>query len=260
MNLAIDVGNTLAKAALFEENLLKTYFEPLDEQSLMVVMAQEKIRNIIISTVNSRADDLLKLIPSHIPIFRLQYQMPLPIQHLYHTPATLGMDRVAAATGATVLFPLANRLVIDAGTCITYDFVDSQNIYHGGSISLGLQMRFRALHEFTAKLPLFSKENFKENVSFIGNSTETSMVSGVVNGMISEIEGFIMRYHQKFGELQVIFCGGDAHFLWTKLRNERWTSKQVKVEYKKELLFIGLNEILLYNLKNINQVSIEQFN
>ncbi len=249
MNLAIDVGNTLAKAALFERNLLKTHIDSFDEQSLRAVFAQEKIENIIVSTVSPRAEDLLKLIPANIPIFRLAHDKPLPIQHLYQTPATLGMDRVAAVTGATVLCPFANRLVIDAGTCITYDFIDSTNLYHGGSISLGLQMRFRALHEFTAKLPLFSKENFSGEASFIGNSTETSMVSGVVYGLISEIEGFILKYQQKFGALQVVFCGGDAPFLWTKLKNEKWENEKTTIAYQKDLLFIGLNHILLYNLK-----------
>ncbi len=241
MNLAIDVGNTQAKAALFEQNTLKKYIERLDERVLHDLLAQEKIEKVIISSVNPYSETLVNLIPSTIGVIKLSYLLPVPIRHLYQTPETLGMDRVAAAVGATALYPYANRLVIDAGTCITYDFIDNQNVYHGGNISLGLQMRFRALHEFTAKLPLFSKENFREGISFIGNSTETSIVSGVINGILREIEGFISMYEKKFENLQVVFCGGDAPFLVEKV-----SVKNVKIEHQKDLLFVGLNTILLY--------------
>jgi len=252
MNLAIDVGNTLAKAALFEQNIFKRHIERLDEQALKDVLSQEKIEKIIISSVNPYSETLANLIPNNIDVITLNYLLPLPIRHLYQTPQTLGMDRVAAAIGATILYPSANRLIIDAGTCITYDFIDKQNVYHGGSISLGLQMRFRALHEFTAKLPLFSKDNFKEGNSFIGDSTETAMVSGVINGFSKEIEGFIGLYEEKFEDLQVVFCGGDAAFL-----SQRLQIKTVKMAHQKDLLFIGLNTILLYNqLQNFNSIII----
>jgi type III pantothenate kinase len=242
MNLAIDVGNTLAKAALFEQNTLKKYIDRLDEQSLQHLLAQEKIEKVIISSVNPYSETLVNLIPSTVGVVKLNYSLPIPIRHLYQTPQTLGMDRVAAVVGATILYPFANRLVIDAGTCITYDFIDKLNVYHGGSISLGLQMRFRALHEFTAKLPLFSKENFIEEMPFIGNSTETSMVSGVINGTLREIEGFINMYAKKFENLQVVFCGGDAAFLTKHTKTE-----EIKSEHQRDLLFIGLNTILLHN-------------
>ncbi len=259
MNLAIDVGNTLAKAALFEQNLLKRHIERLDGQALAELVQEEKIDHVIISSVNPQAEDLLNkvLIATPIRVFKLSYLLPLPIQHLYQTPKTLGMDRVAAAIGATVLRPATNRLVIDAGTCITYDFIDAQNVYHGGSISLGLQMRFRALHEFTAKLPLFSKENFREEMSFIGNSTESSIVSGVINGTIGEIEGFIQLYAEKFGNMSVLFCGGDSPFLSKKVQEkedhknkttENKATKTITVEHQKDLLLIGLNKVLQHNL------------
>ena len=247
MNLAIDVGNSSAKAALFEGNTLKEYINRLDKVLLMDLLAQETINNIIVSSVNPVSEEILAAIPDAIKILKLNYQLPLPIRHLYQTPATLGMDRVAAAVGATFLFPFANRLVIDAGTCITYDFVDKENTYRGGSISLGLQMRFRALHEFTAKLPLFSKESYHKGMSFIGNSTETSMASGVINGIKSEIEGFIRLYAQEFGNLEVIFCGGDAEFLM-ELFNAN-SIQQAHLTHQKEVLLIGLNHILQYNLK-----------
>jgi type III pantothenate kinase len=247
MNLAIDVGNSSAKAALFEKNDLKKYINRLETSDLERLLAQGEIDNVIISSVSPIAESLLALIPDTISLIKLHYQLPLPIRHLYQTPATLGMDRVAAVVGATVLFPTANRLVLDAGTCITYDFIDQESIYHGGSISLGLQMRFRALHEFTAKLPLFSKNNYQQATSFIGNSTETSIVSGVINGIKSEIEGFIRLYVQKFGAIKVVFCGGDGEFLMDLFKGN--TIPQVNISYQREILLIGLNHILQYNLK-----------
>lgn len=242
MNLAIDVGNTLAKAALFEQNTLKKQIERLDEQALEYLLAHEKIEKVIISSVNPYSETLANLIPADIEVIKLNYLLPLPIRNLYQTPQTLGMDRVAVAVGATVLYPSANRLIIDAGTCITYDFVDAKDAYYGGSISLGLQMRFRALHEFTAKLPLFSQSDYKGGSSFIGDSTQAAIASGVVNGFVKEIEGFIELHAEKFGELQVVFCGGDAAFLSPKVKPQK-----AKVGHEKDLLFIGLNTILLYN-------------
>lgn len=252
MNLAIDVGNSSAKAGLFEQNVLKKYINRLEEHTLKDLLEQENISHIIVSSVNPVSESMLTLIPARIKVTKLHYQIPLPIRHLYQTPATLGMDRVAAVVGATILFPFANRLVLDAGTCITYDLIDSEGVYHGGNISLGLQMRFRALHEFTAKLPLFTKENYHPSMSFVGNSTETSMVSGVIHGLISEIEGFINLYIQKFGALEVAFCGGDAEFLVKLLDTNvhTWDKEKVHLSHQRDILLIGLNHILQYNLTN----------
>jgi type III pantothenate kinase len=253
MNLVIDVGNTSAKAAIFVDNRVIKRIENLDEKALMNVLAQEKINHIIFSSVNHHAEKLLSIctppwITSSVSVFKLSYLLPLPIKVLYKTPATLGMDRVAAVTGATILYPNTNSLLIDAGTCITFDYIDSHLQYHGGAISLGLQMRFRALHEFTAKLPLFSKSNYTKENSFIGESTQTSMVSGVINGIIHEIEGMIDLFKEKFGNLQVIFCGGDGLFLY-ELVKDKLKNTALLLSYQQDALFIGLNRILQYNLE-----------
>jgi type III pantothenate kinase len=157
------------------------------------------------------------------------------------------MDRVAAVVGATLVCPNANSLVIDAGTCITFDFIDASKNYHGGAITLGIAMRFKALHEFTAKLPLFSKASFDATRSFIGKSTESSIANGVVYGVAHEVKGMIEKYASVFGNMNIIFCGGDAPFLYENFR-EKSTEFPANILIEKDLLFLGLNQILLYNL------------
>ncbi len=147
------------------------------------------------------------------------------------------MDRLAGVCGAIELFKETDTLVIDAGTCITYDFVDKQKNYFGGSISPGLKMRFKAVHTFTAKLPLVDSANA---VGLIGDSTESSIQSGVINGMIAEIEGIIMRYQDKYPGLRVILCGGDTAFFENKLKASIFAAP--------DLVLIGLNSILIYNV------------
>jgi type III pantothenate kinase len=164
--------------------------------------------------------------------------LPLPIKILYATPQTLGVDRIAGSCGALQLFPGKNTLVIDAGTCITYDFTDSSKQYYGGSISPGLKMRFQAVHTFTARLPLVSPA---ENPELIGNSTETSIQSGIVNGTVAEIDGIIDRYRQKYPDLQVILCGGDGPFFENKLKASIFASP--------DLVLIGLNSVLIHNVR-----------
>lgn len=140
-----------------------------------------------------------------------------PIENLYATPKTLGIDRIVAVIAAKQLFPNVPILVIDAGTAITYDFANEKGQYLGGGIAAGIKMKFRALHEFTARLPLIEERNHCE---LIGNSTYNSMLSGVINGTIAEIQGIISQYQQQFGEnIHICMTGGDAEFLAEKLRD-----------------------------------------
>jgi type III pantothenate kinase len=163
--------------------------------------------------------------------------VPLPVVNLYATPLTLGVDRLAGVCGAQQIFPLQHCLVIDAGTCITYDFLDKEGKYYGGGISPGLKMRFQAVHTFTAKLPLVTP---KGHVPLIGNSTESCIQSGVVNGVLAELDGIIDQYGKKFEGLRVILCGGDAMFFENQLKASIFASP--------ELVLIGLNSILNYNV------------
>jgi type III pantothenate kinase len=161
----------------------------------------------------------------------------MPLKILYKTPATLGVDRLAAACGARALFPLQHCLTIDAGTCVTFDFIDMDGNYYGGAISPGMNMRFQALHTFTARLPLVSPAG---EANLIGDSTESSIRSGVINGLAAEIDGIIHQYQLKFEGLRAILCGGDALFFENKLKASIFASP--------ELVLVGLNSILIYNV------------
>lgn len=163
----------------------------------------------------------------------------LPLKLVYETPETLGADRIAAACGAWQLSKGNNVLIIVAGTCITYNLIDSGGTFHGGAISPGIHMRLQAMHSFTGKLPLVSVEGHSP---FVGKSTETSLRSGAVNGTIAELEGMIFRYSQEFPQLKVMITGGDAQVLAEGLKNGIFA--------RPELIAQGLNTILNYNVVN----------
>jgi type III pantothenate kinase len=148
------------------------------------------------------------------------------------------MDRLAATIGANFLFPDFNCLVIDAGTCITCDYVDHEHNYRGGSISPGLAMKFQALHTFTQKLPLV--EQPQQDVGLTGRNTIDAIRSGVLCGTVAELNGIIEAYSKKSSELIVLLCGGDAAFFETKLKGHIFVIP--------ELVLIGLNRILNYNV------------
>ena len=237
MNLVIDSGNSSVKTGLFDHNLLveKNTFSSLE--SLHDYLQKSKAENLIISSVKEDAAKISDWSNGAAKKFVLSPQLPVPIKNLYATPATLGVDRLAGVCGARELFPSQNCLVIDAGTCITYDFIDKDAQYHGGAISPGLNMRFQAVHTFTAKLPLVPS---KQNVQLIGNSTESSIQSGIVNGSLAELDGIIQQYGDKFKDLRVILCGGDARFFENQLKASIFASP--------DLVIIGLNSILNYNV------------
>jgi type III pantothenate kinase len=239
MNLALDLGNTLVKAALFEhDKLLKTarfsqVKELLDSSEFL-----PKATHIITSSVTQEHLLLAAKIGSKKHLL-FDPQTPIPIANKYGTPQSLGPDRLAASIGAFTLFPLQNVLCIDAGTCIKYNFVNEKNEFLGGAISPGLQMRLKALNHFTDKLPLVDlNENFEE---LIGKDTEGSLLSGALLGAISEIEKTIEKYEARFSTIKVIFTGGDAPYLSGKLKNRFFTEPN--------LVMLGLNNILNYNIE-----------
>ena len=131
------------------------------------------------------------------------------------------------ASGASLSFPKSNCLIIDAGTCITYDFIDSENNYRGGAISPGIKLRYQALHNYTAKLPLLEK---KEVDFFVGDTTENSIHSGIINGVTHEIEGFISQYFHKYEHLTIILTGGDADFLAKRLKSTIFANSNFLLE------------------------------
>lgn len=236
MNLVIDGGNTLLKAGLFEGNQLVQTLVDVTVTELTQLAVTHQVKHIIISSVGSKTDELQEAFNDWGAI-TLRHHTPQPLQISYATPHTLGMDRLAAVAGAYALYPQSNSLVIDAGSCITYDMVDKDGNYHGGNITPGLRMKLKALNAFTARLPLVEPRAIDD---FIGNDTSTSMLSGVIFGTVSEMDGLISLYKKKFGDLQVILCGGDAAFFESKIKHHIFVVPQ--------LVLIGLNSILEYNV------------
>ncbi len=243
MLLAVDVGNTRVKAAVFEENvILKTYIfesEIFLSQIEIILKKFPKIEHLVMASVGKLDENLLQPLSEMVETVIVSRDFQFPFQNLYETPQTLGIDRLVLASGATLLFANQNRLVIDAGTCITYDFVNNQNQYLGGAISPGIKLRYKSMNDYTAKLPLLETQNPK---NFIGKTTAESMHSGVINGVIGEIEGFINRYQTDFSNFTIILTGGDAEFLAKRLKNTIFANSNFLLE--------SLNILFQYKIKN----------
>lgn len=240
MNLIIDVGNSFAKLAVFEENsmVFKARVETND-----CVKEIKKLQDIygdfdfaMVSSVGKLDEETLKFLKASFNLQILTHETKLPFHNLYATPKTLGIDRMALVCASVEQFPNRNVLIIDAGTCITFDFIDAKNHYLGGAISPGIRMRYKAMHNQTANLPLLPTEIPNH---FIGNSTVSSMHSGVLYGVINEIDGNIERYLEKYSDLTVILTGGDTKMLSKQLKSSIFADS--------DFLLKGLNFILQYN-------------
>lgn len=240
LNLCIDLGNTSGKAGFFRQNNLIEYYEQLSEKSILDLVKEKKPDYLIISSVRSNLDVFIAQLEQHSKVMILDSTLPVPLINHYETPQTLGTDRIAGVIGARSLYPHKNCLVIDAGTCITYDFIDQQDNYLGGSISLGLEMRFKALNYYTDRLPLVAAP--KNQPELTGTSTQKAILSGVVNGLIAEIQGVIASYRKKNDNFALILCGGDAAFFESKIKESIFVASN--------LILIGLNRILIYNVEN----------
>jgi type III pantothenate kinase len=241
INLVIDIGNTLTKVAVFDNRIISELqvFEEFNAESLQKYLDAKKIDNAIISTVDKEIGDMESIIEGYCTYFRFNAGIPTRVINQYQSPQTLGLDRLAAVIGAEASFPSSNSLVIDAGSCITYDFIDSKKNYFGGSISPGITMRFQALSAFTDRLPLMTSDN-TFTASF-GTDTRTSMLAGVQFGVWSEALGFIQSYISKYPDLRIILCGGDVKFFDSRLKNSIF-AHAVKTE--PNLVLIGLNEVI----------------
>ncbi len=244
MKLGIDVGNTLTKVALFKgSELIELHtFETLSLYKLKLLLSGFERKNMnvrysIVSSVKEYDKDIRNFLNENYYFIELSSKIDLPIIIGYKTPETLGNDRIAGVCGATALFPGKDILVIDAGTCITYDFVDKGENYFGGGISPGIDARFKALNTFTENLPLVNRA---EDFNLIGNSTTESIRSGVLNGILAEVEGIIKRYENNFGRMKIIFTGGDTIFFDKRLKNDIFALPN--------LVLNGLNEILDFNI------------
>ena len=220
MLLTIDVGNSRIKAAVFEQDTLVDLFI-MGENDAVIIFSEifikyPKIKSAIYASVGKIEAEVLDTIQKHVETQIINHTTKLPFTNNYTTPKTLGIDRMVLAAGATLLYPKQNRLIIDAGTCVTYDFIDQDNHYLGGAISPGIALRYKSLNDYTQNLPIL-KLNSTE--IFTGTSTENSIHSGVINGLTYEIDGFISQYFLKYQDLTVILTGGDAEFLAKRLKN-----------------------------------------
>jgi type III pantothenate kinase len=242
MLLAIDVGNTRIKAAVFEVDTLFEVLiftkEELAQKVNFILQLHPKIKSMVVASVGNMDESAFLAFENSVKIYFISHESKFPFQNLYTTPKTLGIDRMVLAAGAVMQFPSQNRLVIDAGTCITYDFIDADNNYLGGSISPGIRLRYESLHHFTAKLPLLTK-SYPKNT--IGNSTPESMHSGVVTGVIHEMDGFIEEYKTQYAKFIIILTGGDAEFLAKRLKNTIFANSNFLLE--------SLNQTFQYNQK-----------
>jgi type III pantothenate kinase len=240
MNLIVDVGNTFVKFAVFKNDELtyKVDFK-LSEFEKQFRSLKHDFPNLnwaIVSSVGRLTKRQLQTIEADLNVIELNHKLSLPFKNLYKTPETLGVDRIALVSASVHQFPDRNVLVIDAGTCITYDFITEKSEYLGGAISPGIGLRYQALHNLTANLPLLEKS---QPESIIGNSTKTSIHSGVVIGVIKEIDGVINQYKAEHQDLTVILTGGDANFLSNQLKNSIFANSNFLLE--------GLNYILHLN-------------
>lgn len=235
MNLIIDQGNSRTKIAIYQrgEMLDSATYDHFDTSQFLKWCDKYPVEKGIISSVvgDELFLEMKKIVP--FPIVYFNHRSPLPFVLNYSTPETIGIDRLALASAAVGSFPGVNCLVIDAGTCITYDFISSEGVYQGGAISPGLQMKLKALNTFTAKLPLVK---LKDKVNLIGKSTADSILSGVVLGTCAEMDGTINAYKMRFPEMKIILTGGDAPLFAGYLKNSIFAAP--------EFLLTGLNNIL----------------
>ena len=240
MNLIIDIGNTSTKLAVFQRD--KVLIAKTVEGFSLVIEVENllkqfnEIKRGFVSSVGFLSEDELKTLEKRLPMTVLNSTLKLPFKVHYKTPNSLGADRLALMAAAATQYSGKNVLVIDAGSCITYDFIDSKKNYLGGAIAPGIQMRYKSLGDFTSSLPTLQKIVPKNS---IGNSTQDSIHSGVINGVLYEIEGAVNEYQNKYPDLTVILTGGDADFLCKQLK--------ISIFANSDFLLEGLNFLLEYN-------------
>ncbi len=240
MNLIIDIGNTQTKYALFNDEKMLEFRVSHAYDFDIINSWKEKCSDanaVIVSSVQDKPVEFLNVLNSKFAkLIFLDHNTPTPLENLYESKETLGYDRLAACVGAHALFPNTNLLVIDAGTAITFDFVNEKNQYLGGTISPGLKMRFKALNTFTNKLPLLEET---ETFDLFGKNTSQAIISGVQNSLLFEIEIYINRLKEKHIDAEIFLTGGDSEFIYSNLKNQLFLNKR--------LLLSGLNAILNYN-------------
>jgi len=240
MQLIVEVGNTNTKLAVFEKNncIEKAIWKnaQIEDVEKFCINVASKVDKTLLSYTGIVNERLYNMLKDNFLLYEFNANSKLSVQNKYATPATLGKDRLAAIVGVWELYPKQASMHISAGTCITYDAVDKEGVYYGGSISPGLTMRFKALQHFTARLPLVEAASTEK---WYGDSTETAIRTGVQIGFLAEIRSFIDIYKRYYQIDNVILSGGDADFI----------SKEINFPFvvEKEIVLKGLNKILTDN-------------
>lgn len=242
MNLIIDIGNTRVKLALYDgekqvaiahnANLSIAFLSDFINSNTVA----KKPLSTAISSVAAEPAAIIDWLTSYGKVVQLKPDTPVPLSISYQTPESLGTDRLAGSVAAWIKYAPANILVIQAGSCLTYEFITKQGEFIGGAISPGMEMRFKALHTFTGRLPLITHQ---EIGLLTGRTTEESILSGVINGMSAEIDETINRYKDKYIDLKVVLTGGDLIYFDKRLKNSIFAHPNLVLD--------GLNLILRFN-------------
>lgn len=238
ITICFDFGNTRLKAAVFEKDQLKeiVILENDHKETIEAVVEKYQPQFTILSSVVNHNEEVEQVLSERSSFHKLSHLTKLPFTTPVGKPETIGADRLALCAAAVYLFPNKNNLAIGLGTCITYNFINNQNQFLGGSISPGLEMRFKSMNQLTAKLPLVKME---WNFPLIGYDTKTNLLSGVAYGMAKEIDGIIDAYAEKYGNFNVQLTGGDTLHFAPLLKNQIFADPQ--------LIFKGLYAISEYN-------------
>jgi type III pantothenate kinase len=240
-NLVIDIGNTQSKAAVFEDKELIHHqiFKKVVPDDLLLLIKKYDVRNSAVASVREDLDVLEPVLKAHTKYVPFSSGTKTGVQNKYTSAATLGLDRWAKVIAAFYTYPDQNCFIIDAGTCITYDLLNKEGVYFGGSISLGINMRFKALNHYTGRLPLVEWDR-QADIPF-GDSTFTAIQNGVLQGAVNEVEGFISLQYKDNEDVNVLLTGGDAGFLSSQLKNSIFAPKIINDPY---LVLKGLNEVI----------------
>jgi len=241
MDLVIDIGNTLCKTALFQEDgelFSDAVFPELKMADIILLLEKHPVKYAILSSVAETYPEIETFLKKSTHYVHFSHTTKLPVTIQYDSPLTLGLDRIANAVAATYFFSGKNVLSIQTGSCLVFDFIDNKANFQGGAIAPGLSMRFQALHHFTKRLPLIEKN---DNPPLIGKNTQQSIQSGVINGIIHEINGTILQYQHLYPDLQILLSGGDSKYLQNSIKNAIFADSKFVLK--------GLHKILRFNVE-----------
>ena len=241
ITLCLDFGNTRNKCAVFvNKDLANVIVLNNNVDDLAKLIEQYKPTYSILSSVINHTVEVEELLNAKTYFHKLNYQSKLPITTPVGKPETIGADRLAICSAAVAIFPNQHNLAIGLGSCITYNYINKFSEFLGGSISPGMLMRFKAMNDYTALLPIVKAEH---QFPLIGYDTKTNLQSGVLYGLAKELDGIIDLYKERYANLNVIVTGGDAEFFSQHLVN--------KINYEPDLIFKGL-----FAISEVNKISI----